>query len=275
MNLPIETDPATKRLARQSGNATERIAPMQTLSRGLKILRYIGSARTLVRLRDVASAFGLDRSIALRLLQTLEIEGYVAKHPSLKAYTLGPAIGDLLQPPSLAERLAERAKPALSALTEATGQTSHIGYLERHRAILSQVHMPSGPIAVQQARGDLEHLHCSAIGKVIYAFLPSAARESLAPDLPLTRFTPTTLTSLEALDAESAIIRARGVAFDRAEGPAPLACIAAPILDDTGLPIAAVGISAIAALLQAPIDQHMRWIEAVQRCASQLSQDLR
>src|SRR4051812_19477100 len=67
-------------------------APLQTLARGLRILKYIAKQDQLVRLRDVAQAFDLERSIALRLLQSLEAEGFVKKHESLKAYSLGPAL---------------------------------------------------------------------------------------------------------------------------------------------------------------------------------------
>lgn len=250
------------------------VAPLQTLSRGLRILRFIGSNPGLVRLRDVARAFELERSVALRILQSLEAEGFVRKHGPLKAYSLGPALDGLSSPRSLVERLSERARPFLEELTRATGQTAHIGILEDERAVLVQVLLADGPVIVQQSPGDLEHLYCSAIGKAIYAFLPSPERDSIAARMVFESYKETTLRSVGALEAECEKIRADGVAFDRNEGPAPLACIAVPILDSHNYPVASVGISSVAPLLRGPIDNHMTWIEAVKRCARRLQADI-
>lgn len=251
-----------------------RAAPLQTLSRGLRILRFVAASPSLVRLRDVAQAFGLERSVALRLLQTLEAEGFLKKHAPLKAYSLGPALADLHQPKSLLEQLTEYSRPYLSELTEATGLTSHIGALDDGRVSLVEVKMAPGPIAVRQMPGDFEQFYCSAIGKAIYAYLPDAERTKLADGVVFHRHKPATLDSVDALERESEVIRREGVAFDRDEGPAPLACIAAPITDGSGLPVASIGVSAIAALVPGPIDQQSRWIETVRDAAAKLSRSL-
>lgn len=250
-------------------------APLQTLARGLRILKFVAQQPDLVRLRDVAQAFGLERSVALRLLQSLEAEGFLRKHEALKAYSLGDALEKLARRPSLAEQLTERAKPFLQELTDATGQTSHLGILDQGKAVLVKVNMASGPIAVQQSPGELEALYCSAIGKSIYAFLPEPERAKLSEEIDYIRYTPSTLGDRQALEAESIDIRAAGVAFDRAEGRAPLACIAAPVLSENKEVIASVGISTISALLTSPIDQQRDWIAAVTRCAARMAADLR
>jgi IclR family acetate operon transcriptional repressor len=251
-----------------------RQAPLQTLSRGLRILRFVAASPSLVRLRDVAHAFRLERSVALRLLQTLEAEGFLKKHAPLKAYSLGPALVDLHQPKSLLEQLTEYSRPYLAELTEATGLTSHVGALEDGRVSLVEVKMAPGPIAVRQMPGDFEHFYCSAIGKAIYAYLPDAERSKLVEGIVFHRHKPATLDSVDALERESEVIRQQGVAFDRDEGPAPLACIAAPITDASGLPIASIGVSAIAALVPGAIDQQRRWIDSVREAAAKLSRSL-
>jgi DNA-binding IclR family transcriptional regulator len=250
-------------------------APLQTLARGLRILRFIAASPSLVRLRDVAHAFKLERSVALRILQSLEAEGFLKKHEPLKTYSLGPALETLTRPRSLVERLSERARPFLEQLTRDTGQTAHVGILEDDRAVLVEVLMASGPVVVQQSPGDLEHLYCSAIGKAIYAFLPEKERRRIAKRMVFESYKPATLMSVNALEAECVEIRRDGVAFDRDEGPAPLACIAAPILDERNFPAASVGVSTIAPLLRKPIDKQKAWIQVVKHCAQRLQTDLR
>jgi IclR family acetate operon transcriptional repressor len=251
-----------------------RDAPLQTLARGLRILRFIGTRRDLVRLRDVARAFDLERSIALRILQSLEAEGFLRRHEALKAYSLGPAVEELIAPRSFIERLTETARAHIDLLMQETGQTSHVGILDQDSAVLVGVAMAPGPVAVQQTPGDLEALYCSAIGKAIYAYLSDARRQTLARRITFTRHKPATLGSVAALEAEAATIRRDGIAFDRDEGPAPLTCIAAPILDSTGTPVASVGISTIVPLMKRPIEHETAWIDAVRRCAGAIEKDL-
>jgi len=269
----IDPSPASVPLA-PTRNRSEREAPLQTLARGLRILRFVAMSPQLVRLRDVAKAFALDRSVALRLLQTLEAEGFLRKDETLKAYSLGPALHALGEPPSLLEQLTEEARTVLAALTEATGQTSHLGALIEGHVSLVEVRMAPGPVAVRQMAGDMEHFNCSAIGKAIYAFLPDERRRELADRIVFHRYKPATLGTRAELEAESEEIRRRKIAFDREEGPAPLACIAAPVLDGSGRPIASVGISAIAPLVATPIDQQERWILAVAQAARSLEATL-
>jgi DNA-binding IclR family transcriptional regulator len=254
--------------------AQPREAPLQTLSRGLRILRFVAGSPDLVRLRDVARAFSLERSVALRLLQTLEAEGFLRKDPLLKAYSTGPALANLARPATVLERLTESAKPFLEELTAATGLTSHVGMLENGRVSLVEVRMAAGPVAVQQMPGEFEEIHCSAIGKAIHAFLPEEERLALTRAMTFRPHKPSTLLDAEALERECAIIRQDGVSFDRDEGPSPLACIAAPVLDASGAPLASIGVSAIAALVPGEVDRQRAWIDAVRTAADRLSRAL-
>ena len=268
---PIKRSPASKLVAapREAGTA-----PLQTLGRGLQILKYIASQPQLVRLRDVAQAFDLERSVALRLLQSLEAEGFVTKHEGLKAYSLGPALDELARPKPFIERLVERVRPLLAELSTTTGQTSHLAVLEGQMAVLVEVRQASGPIIVQQAPGEFEALYCSAVGKAIFAFLPVNERSQLLAQMKFVKHKPATLRTAEQLQREAEIIRKTGIAFDRDEGPLPLKCLAAPVINENGRPIASVGISSIAALMPRPIDEMTAWIAAVRRCAKSISAEL-
>jgi len=250
------------------------VAPLQTLSRGLQILKYIAAQPQLVRLRDVARAFELERSVALRLLQSLEAEGFVTKHEGLKAYSLGPALELLARPKPFVDRLVERVRPLLAELSAATGQTSHLAILEGDKAVLVEVRRASGPIIVQQSPGEMEALYCSAVGKAIFAFLPREEQTSILARMKFLKHKPATIGSPEELMAEAGLIRKSGIALDRDEGPLPLKCIAAPVLNEAGRPVASVGISSIAAMVTEPIESKTKWISAVRRCARSISSEL-
>ena len=75
-----------------------------------------------------------------------------------------------------------------------------------------------------------DNAHALAMGKVVLARLrPAALARYVARGLP--GYTPSTITSSEALTRELREVRLRGYAVDREEFDADFCCVAAPILD--------------------------------------------
>jgi DNA-binding IclR family transcriptional regulator len=261
----------------KEGTAREESLPqgsLSTLVRGLRILEFVVRSKSLVRLRDVVEAFELDRSAALRFLRTLEAEGYVSKHEAMKGYSFGPKFLSLPRLPSAVDHVLDAARPVLAELAKATGQMAHLGILHNRQAILVEVIASNAPVAVKQAVGDLESLYSSAVGKAIYAFLPEAERRALAPHIEFIKHTKNTLTDLSSLEAEAVEIRRTGIAFDRNEGNDQITCIGAPIIDVTGRPCAAIGISFVSAHIDGPIDGRVHDIELITRSAEAIRDTL-
>ena len=75
-------------------------------------------------------------------------------------------------------------------------------------------------------------LHCTGVGKAIFAFYEPAKQEEILKRAPLTSYTPRTITSLRAVRAELRKIRQEGIAYDRGELYAKIFCLAAPLLQN-------------------------------------------
>ena len=121
-----------------------------------------------------------------------------------------------------------------------TGETANLSILALPNAVyIDQV---DGTRAVRMlARiGGAVPAHASAAGKAMLAHAPA---ESLA-GLPLPSLTAHTITTAAALGRELAAIRERGFATDDEEHEAGVGCVAAPILDSRGGPLAALSVSA-------------------------------
>ena len=67
--------------------------------------------------------------------------------------------------------------------------------------------------------------------------------EALLGEAPLTASTPRTLTSMAALQEDLAKIRRRGYSTDNEEHEMGVGCVATPILDRAGAPLAAISVS--------------------------------
>jgi len=96
----------------------------------------------------------------------------------------------------------------------------------------------SGRFGFSICTGQRFPLHTGAPAKAVLAFLPGARREALLKRIALTRFTATTVISRRAFRRELAEIRACGYAVDRAEEVEGCHCLAVPLLDPSGEPVA-------------------------------------
>lgn len=240
---------------------------VSSLAKGLHILEYVTSAPGLVRLRSVAAHCNIDRSAAFRFLATLEKFEYVKKDPETKAYSPGSGLARLHRLARPRSELMEAINPFLSRLSKLTGQTGYLAMLEDNRALLLEVSPGHNVVSVRHYAGQLEPLYCTAVGKALLAMLPIPERDEIMRKLVLKKNTPNTISSKAVLREQLAETRITGVAFDDCEWREEICCIGAPILDETGYPVAAVGLSMVHALVKGGPRSKTRWIELVQETA--------
>jgi AraC-like DNA-binding protein len=128
-------------------------------------------------------------------------------------------------------------------LQERFGETVGLAVLDskaRKGLIVGAVQGTRHRIGFTLAPGTWFPPHTGAPSKAMLAFLPPRLRAEWLARLRLTRFTPRTITSLKAFRCELTAIAARGYALDQSEEVDGCHCVAAPILDRTACPVAAV-----------------------------------
>jgi IclR family transcriptional regulator, acetate operon repressor len=76
--------------------------------------------------------------------------------------------------------------------------------------------------------------YCSAIGKVLLAYLPGDERENYLANGPFVALTDRTITDPDALRHELALVRTRGFAEDNEEIALGLCCLAVPLITQEG-----------------------------------------
>ena len=217
---------------------------MQSVARSLEILEALAGEREL-GLVEIASRTGLRPSTAHRLLATLLARGYAVQSRPSGRYMLGYKVTELAGVVGeRTARLRALARPALERIQAATGESANLSVLGAPGAVyIDQV---EGTRAVRMlARiGAAVPAHASAAGKAMLASSPAGSVPELLGEDPLPAFTPNTIVSHAALEAELEAVRRRGYAIDDEEHEPGVGCVAAAIVDRRSGAVAALSVSA-------------------------------
>lgn len=212
----------------------------QSLERGLRVVELVAAAGGLTSLADISRRTGLHRSTTHHLLQTLVGLGYLRQDVSTRGYELAAKIFQLTGRTWTPEQLGEIAQPFLSELTRASGEGSSLAAYRAGTIKIVAKREAEGPVRVVQDIGADRPIHATAVGKAIIAFLPPSELESLLGRTRFERFTPRTITTRRALEADLARIRETGCAVDDEEHYEGIRCLAAPIFAYTGQVVASL-----------------------------------
>jgi DNA-binding IclR family transcriptional regulator len=212
----------------------------QTVDRALSILIDLGSGPK--SLDQVAALLDVHKSTALRLLQTLEAQGF-ARHDEQHRYRLGPRLFSLAHQALDDLDIRRIAAPHLAALNQLHGHTVHLAAYVDGAVVYIDKYDSRHPVRMSSRIGATAPVHCTAVGKVLLAALPAARRRAAVERLDLAAYTPNTLTDPAALLAELDRVAAQGHAQDRAEHEDYINCVAAPIRDAGGAVLAAASVS--------------------------------
>jgi IclR family transcriptional regulator, acetate operon repressor len=209
----------------------------QSVDRAAELVTLVVRAEGPISFTQLVEQTGLARSTASRLLQALERNGILERnHEGL--FRGGALFAHYANRFDRVESLAAAAQPMLERIAEETDETVNLG-------------VPSGDTVVHAAQIDSNFIlgatnwidvevppHCSALGKVLYAFdalrLPKGRLEAR---------TPASVTDPAVLETQLEAIRREGYAVTRGEVEDGLDALAAPVRDPRGRVIAAIGVS--------------------------------
>ncbi|GAA4972975.1 IclR family transcriptional regulator domain-containing protein [Actinoplanes utahensis] len=218
---------------------------VQSLERGLAVIRAFDAHHSQLTLSDVARACGLTRAAARRFLLTLTDLGYVRTDGRL--FSLAPRVLELGYSYLSSLSLPEVAEPHLERLVAAVRESSSMSVLDGDD-IVYVARVPTTRIMrVAINVGTRFPAYPTSMGRVLLAGLPEADLAGYLGRAALEPLTDRTLRTADALRAELDQVRVQGHAVVDQELEEGLRAIAAPIRDRTGRVTAAVNISVHAA----------------------------
>jgi len=199
-------------------------------------------------LSDLATRLALPLSSVHRLAATLVESGFAEQDASTRLYRLA---GQALWAGAGYLRNSPVYRAAFLVMQEAARESPgliHLGVLHGHWLLyLHTVGSPSR-LYLYADTGESRPLHSTGLGKAILAWQTPAVVDGVLAKK-LQRFTPQTICTASQMREELKAIRQRGYAVDNEEGVLGLRCVAAPIYDSHGVSVAALSMSAPAAVL--------------------------
>ena len=241
---------------------------VQSLERGLAVIKAFGADAPELRLSDVARTTGLTRAAARRFLLTLVRLGYVRQDGT--SFSLRPRVLELGYAYLSALSLPEVAMPHMETLVADVNESSSIAVLDE-LDIIYVARVPTQRImTITIAVGTRLPAYATSMGRVLLAGLEHDDLEDRLDRIELQRLTPTTVPDHYALREQVDRAREAGWSMVDQELEQGVRSASVPIRDATGAVVAAMNVSVHAsrmtmqALRREVVPKLLRTAEAIE-----------
>ena len=236
-SAPIDGQSVHDELSRKVGWQSNSVR------RALAILELLHNPPRALSLSEISRVLALPKSTASLLLATLESVGYLTRDaddrrysPSLKAYGIGFGLLNHLE-------LSRRAMPVLRAVAASLRVTAHIAVLDGDQALFVDKVDGARQPCCDIYPGRRTNLNCTAVGKVLLAYMPEKKLREFLLKHHFMRHTNRTIASADALIEEIRRVRRVGYAYDDQEEELFVRCLAVPVFNLDGAMANALGIT--------------------------------
>jgi DNA-binding IclR family transcriptional regulator len=208
----------------------------------LRLLKAFSEAEVEIGISDLAKRLGVAKSTVHRLAVTLVSEGMLEQNPDTGKYRLGIALFRLGALVRHRMDVSIEARQLLRALREKANETVHLAVLEGPEIMYIYNLESTQAIRMRSDIGVRKPAYCTAEGQAMLAFQSADAIDRvIGAGLPPR--TAQTITDPAALRKALEAVRQRGCAIEDEESEIGMRCIAAPIRDDSGDVVAAIGLA--------------------------------
>ena len=241
---------------------------IQVIERAMRLLDALAAQPEPVTLKELSATTGLHASTAHRILNDLVVGRYVERVDN-GLYQLGMRLLELGSLVKGRLNVREAAISAMRSLHKLTGQTINLSVQQGDEIVyIDRAWSERSGMQVVRAIGGRAPLHLTYTGKLFLSTGDARQVRAYALRTGLAGHTRNSLTDLDRLERELALVRRHGYARDNEELELGVRCIAAGIFDDTGKLVAGLSISAPAERLQDD------WIKALVDTAASISEAL-
>jgi DNA-binding IclR family transcriptional regulator len=241
------------------------------LQRGLRLLHLFSESPRGLTAKQVASLSRLPVSTVHRFLANLVTAGFLNRDGE-GTHSLGIACFSIGQAALGQLDIRRLSLPYLRELNQQTRETIHLTVRHGLSAVYVEKLDSPEPLRIHSRIGAAVPLYCTAVGKVMLAYMPEDEQQRILPDLNLQRQTSNSVGNLQELKTELYRVRKNGYACDLEENERHIRCVAAPIWDHTGSVQSSLSITA--PTVRMPVARLRQLAPMIQRAGLQVSAEL-
>ena len=219
--------------------------------RALSLLERVARQRQPMSMASLAAELALPKSSVHGLCSTLLSFGYLRRQAD-GGLLIGPRVMGLAEAFVAGTDVAREFDALWSAARQqAPDETVLLSVLDGDDVIYLSARNGTRPLGLAFTPGMRLPAHLAATGRAMLAFQMTPAPQRPWSAASLVALTPRSLTEPAALAAELILTRQRGYGIDDEGVRLGVYCLAAPVLDAAGRPVAAVGVCLNKATLDA------------------------
>jgi DNA-binding IclR family transcriptional regulator len=223
----------------EAGTKQKRLSSVAT---AIQLLKAFSEEQVDIGISELARRLGVAKSTVHRLAATLASEGLLEQDRESEKYRLGIALFRLGALVRRRMDISSQGRPYLYALREKTNETVHLAILDGTEIMYVYNLESTQAIRMRSDLGVRKPAYCTAEGQAILAFRPQETIDEVIAQGLLPR-TPQTITDPAKLLKMLALVRQRGCAIEDEESEIGMRGISAPIRNDAGDVVAAVGVA--------------------------------
>jgi DNA-binding IclR family transcriptional regulator len=226
-------------------NRTPKGAPYiaPPVQRAVRLIRHIAEGNPVLNMSETAKALKINRTTLLRLLHTLEAEGFVERSAGGAGFQVGLALLELGARALFSQDLVQVALPVLTKLAETVQLSAHLGVLDGTDVLYLVRRTPNTPLASNIRVGTRLPAHATTMGRMLLAFMTALEIETLYSGKTLQRFSAHTATTVSVLKVRAEQDRRAGIAWSDGYFERGITSAAVPVFDFAGTPVGAINVS--------------------------------
>lgn len=218
---------------------------------------------------EISRILNISKTTTHRLLQSLIEVNLVRQDPDTQKYRLTYRLFELGAKAFDNSSLVRAANGPMTKLNDLTEETIHLGVLDSHSMVYLHKLDAKHTIVLASRVGKVAPLHCTALGKVLLAWLERATIHGIVHDLEYTIRTPRTIRSPEEFIDHLQKVKQEGYALDQEENEEGITCFAVPIFDYNEDTVAGLSISSPNFRLKS--EQIPDLVESLKKCGLEIS----
>jgi DNA-binding IclR family transcriptional regulator len=215
---------------------------IQALTKGLSVLECFKDSDE-YGVTEVGQIVGLPESSVQRIVNTIEMMGYLYQNPLNRKYRLSPRVLQIYNKSLNLLKWKDLARRHMLALNERFGESVNLAVRDQDKCSYIELVESRHHLRPYFTLNDSYPLHCTSLGRSLLSDLADDLILSLMPD-PIPQLTPMTIVDRKKVLEKIKEIRQHKYAIDDEEFYLGLVCVGGPVFGVGDKVVAALSVTA-------------------------------